>query len=222
MGHNFGGTILRLNQMQHTSFFFAVQISFSTFNFTSTEPLATPCIFTSFNIDLSASMPSLSEGVSLPPAAPDPHSCHLRGSFEHDIHTGGYDLRWSNMEEFESWKLSEEEASTIEFLCKEKVPPIGDAAHLWKKKLIFICAHGFTGGKDNYTKKTSHECKLPAKRVGCPCRLTIKLYPHTNEVLGSYHKSHSHEIVHTLRIFERKHVLKSNAFYALELSPIKW
>ena len=139
-------------------------------------------------------MPSLSEDVSLLPAAPDLHSRNLCGSFEHDIHTGGYDLCWSNMEEFESWKLSEEEASTIEFLCKEKVPPIGDAAHLWKKKIFFICAHGFTGGKDNYTKKTSHEHKLPAKRVGCPCRLTIKLYPHTNEVLGSYHKSHSHEI----------------------------
>ena len=38
------------------------------------------------------------------------------------------------MEEFESWKLSEEEASMIEFLYKEKVPSIGDAAYLWKKK----------------------------------------------------------------------------------------
>ncbi|KAJ7301891.1 hypothetical protein DFH08DRAFT_622795, partial [Mycena albidolilacea] len=43
-------------------------------------------------------------------------------------------------------------------------------------------------------KKTARGRKVPSKRIltGCPCRLTVKTYLGTDEVLGRYTHGHSH------------------------------
>jgi hypothetical protein len=97
------------------------------------------------------------------------------------------------MAEMQSWMRNEEERNTIEFVRKEKRPNQA-STQLWNEKDIYICARNFSGGKNNYTKKFSWTRKIPMKRIGCSCRLIVKTYPDTDEVLGHYTSEHSHEI----------------------------
>jgi hypothetical protein len=41
---------------------------------------------------------------------------------------------------------------------------------------------------------TEHQCKIESKKMGCRCKLLIKLYPHTSTILGHYQDEHSYEV----------------------------
>ncbi|KAJ7029405.1 hypothetical protein C8F04DRAFT_962988, partial [Mycena alexandri] len=57
---------------------------------------------------------------------------------------------------------------------------------------IYVCSRQGSGGKSKYQKKRDWGRKISSKRTGCPCRLTVKTYPGTSEVLGFYKSDHSH------------------------------
>jgi hypothetical protein len=115
----------------------------------------------------------------------------IRGSFTFDIHNG-YNLQWASLSEFQAWLEKEEEMKTIQMVRKE-IRPNRNTPHLWTEKHIYVCGRGFSGGKKDYKKKHTWTRKVPVKRIGCPCRLTIKTYPGVEQVLGQYSDNHSHE-----------------------------
>ncbi|KAH9024713.1 hypothetical protein EDB84DRAFT_1246658, partial [Lactarius hengduanensis] len=50
------------------------------------------------------------------------------------------------------------------------------------------------GGKPSYQKKHQWERKIPSKKTGCQCRLTVKRYPQTEVILGKYEDNHDHPL----------------------------
>jgi len=104
----------------------------------------------------------------------------------------------------EVWMLKEEDKNTIEFIKKDFTRPSSrDIGELWSTKQIYVCARGHSGGKSKYRKKHDWDRVVPVKKMGCPCRLTVKTYPYTGKVLGKYNKEHSHEIGNTNTRFTR-------------------
>ncbi|KAF8056882.1 hypothetical protein FPV67DRAFT_1372462, partial [Lyophyllum atratum] len=119
---------------------------------------------------------------------------NLRGSYEYD-QAHGFNLKWSNVAELERWIKKEEETKTIELIRKEARPnPDKGGFHLWDTRYFYVCGRSFTGGKNKYTKKHSWTRKVPVKRTGCPCRLTVASYPGTDTLLGMYNDVHTHDI----------------------------
>ncbi|KAJ7291853.1 hypothetical protein C8J57DRAFT_1043714, partial [Mycena rebaudengoi] len=64
----------------------------------------------------------------------------------------------------------------------------------WLQKTIYVCSRQGSGGKSHYQPTKGFARKIPSKRTGCPCHLTVKTYPGTTEVLGLYKSEHSHPI----------------------------
>src|SRR5271155_2582967 len=52
-------------------------------------------------------------------ASHDDKEIHSVGSFENDHQAGVYTLCWENIQEFERWKLKEEEKNTVEIIKKQ-------------------------------------------------------------------------------------------------------
>lgn len=117
-----------------------------------------------------------------------------RGSFDYDLENG-YTLKWDNLVKFQEWLEHETESKTIELVRKEIRPnPNRSTTNHWIEKHIYVCGRGFSGGKKNYKRKHAWTRKVPIKRTGCTCRLTVKTYPGRDTILGNYHDVHSHEI----------------------------
>jgi len=128
------------------------------------------------------------------------------GSFEHDFKTAGYVLCWENTHEMEVWLQKEEDKNTIEFIKKDFMCPSSkEIGKLWSTKQIYICAHGHSSGKSKYKKKHDWDRAVPVKKMGCPCRLTVKTYPYTRKLLGKYLNEHSHEMGNINTHFVRLH-----------------
>src|SRR5271163_2741834 len=126
-------------------------------------------------------------------ASHDDKEIHSVGSFENDHQAGGYTLCCGNIQEFERWKLKEEERNIVEIIKKQHFKPTALTAKLWTTKQIYICARGHSGGRSKYQKKHDQERSIPSKKVGCSCRLTLKTYPNTSKILGLYVDRHTHE-----------------------------
>ncbi|KAE9396162.1 hypothetical protein BT96DRAFT_1041194 [Gymnopus androsaceus JB14] len=104
--------------------------------------------------------------------------------------SGHFSLQWASKEDFTAWR-EEEQKKTIEFLENRRIWD-GDC---FDETVYYVCSRGATGGTAAYTKKNSHwQQKVPAKRTGCKCSLTIKSYLNTKTVVGKYNESHNHEI----------------------------
>src|SRR6266851_5951959 len=59
----------------------------------------------------------------------------------------------------------------------------------------FTSAHANCPGAGNSTKKNLHwNRKIDSKKTGCHCQVIIKLYPHTDTILGNYRNAHDHEV----------------------------
>ncbi|KAJ6570995.1 hypothetical protein DFH09DRAFT_916772, partial [Mycena vulgaris] len=82
---------------------------------------------------------------------------------------------------------------SIEFVKKNNLPR-HPSITTWKETHVYICARQGSGGRSKYQRKNTWDRKIPSKRTGCPCRLTVKSYPGTSEVLGFYKLAHSHDI----------------------------
>ncbi|KAF9552752.1 hypothetical protein CPC08DRAFT_597414, partial [Agrocybe pediades] len=115
------------------------------------------------------------------------------GSFEYDLQSGGYNLRWKNISEMEMWIAQEEEKSMIEYKRHKTKYSLNPS--VWSIKYIRVCGRSYSGGKDSYKRKHNWLRKVPVKRLEeCKVWLTIKIYPYTSEVLGRLTGEHSHPI----------------------------
>ncbi|KAH8980191.1 hypothetical protein EDB92DRAFT_1820639 [Lactarius akahatsu] len=104
----------------------------------------------------------------------DPAMSHWYGSTTHDWKRGKMTLEWANEEDFLAWLAAEESDQTIELICLRE----------------------WTGGhsKSGATASEGQERKIPSKKTGCRCQLTIKLYRHTETILGKYENDHDHPL----------------------------
>ena len=119
---------------------------------------------------------------------------NFRGTFDWAL-ANGYNLEWSSQTELDMWLQAEEEQNTIELIRKEVRPNKTQSEPTqWTEHHFYICGCAFTGGQNRYKKKHSWTRKVPVKRIGCPCRLTVAFFSHTNTILGKYNNMHSHEI----------------------------
>jgi hypothetical protein len=63
------------------------------------------------------------------------------------------------------------------------------------ERQVYVCLRQMSGGQKKYEKKNpGWHCKIDSKKTGCHCRVAIKLYPHTDTILGNYTNTHDHEI----------------------------
>ncbi|KAH9009639.1 hypothetical protein EDB84DRAFT_1245003, partial [Lactarius hengduanensis] len=122
-----------------------------------------------------------------------PATSHRYGSITHDRKRGKMTLEWANEEDFLAWLAAEESDQTIELI-------VSHVAHsdspLWRARRILKCSREWTGGhsKSGATAPEGRERKIPSKKTGCRCRLTIKLYRHTETILGKYENEHDHPL----------------------------
>lgn len=136
--------------------------------------------------------PMLPTSCQGPPDIDNADRARTIGSFERDLASGKYSLHWKSMHEMESWKLAEEEKYNVEFITtKEKH---ATAPQIWSTKHIYVCSRNLSGGKSHYARKHDRDRAIPSKKTGCTCRLTIKTYPNTKDVLGMYTAAHSHAV----------------------------
>ena len=122
----------------------------------------------------------------------------LSRSITHDRKGRKMPLEWSNEEDFRVWLVSEESEHGIKFI-------VSNTAHseslLWREQHILKCAREWTGGWPVQNKLTTEgkdvkiqERKIPSKKTGCRCQLTIKFYQHTDTILGRYEDAHDHPL----------------------------
>jgi hypothetical protein len=66
---------------------------------------------------------------------------------------------------------------------------------LWTEKWLYVCLRQLSGGRKPYEKKNlGWKCKIDSKKKGCHCWVIIKLYLHTDTILGNYMNTHDYEI----------------------------
>ncbi|KAJ7033910.1 hypothetical protein C8F04DRAFT_1352234, partial [Mycena alexandri] len=134
-------------------------------------------------------IPGYDPGYATPPpssASADP----IRGSFEWDLQRN-YKLRWESLEAMKGWMKVECHDKSIEFIKKD-IPARHPSITVWTETRVYVCARQGSGGKSAYQQKKNWTRKIGSKRTGCPCRLTVKTYPGTSEVLGFYKSDHTH------------------------------
>lgn len=139
------------------------------------------------------SIPDYNPGPEFQSTASDaaPESFTGVGSFDYD-QKHGYTLRWPSLMAVHAWMKQECLENSVEFV-KKGMPPRSEEVG-WLQKTIYICSCQGSGGKSHYQPTKGFARKIPSKRTGCPCRLTVKTYPGTTEVLGLYKSEHSHPI----------------------------
>jgi hypothetical protein len=104
------------------------------------------------------------------------------------------------------WLRAEERKNTIEFVVKEARPNKNKKDHHWLVKHIYVCARQGSGGVKKYDPKHPDRVRnIPARRAedGCTCRLTVKTYPDTSNILGLYVPEHSHPIGNANVVYTR-------------------
>ncbi|KAJ7022387.1 hypothetical protein C8F04DRAFT_923329, partial [Mycena alexandri] len=123
-------------------------------------------------------------------AFPDPTSQKPRqGSFEYDLASSKYPMRWENFRDFEVWLANEQQAQTIEL----RLVNTSHISPLYDRRLRYVCSRARTGGKKEYTKlHPEWNRKIQSKFTDFPCSLIVKQYPGTTVVLGKYSPDHNH------------------------------
>ena len=124
----------------------------------------------------------------------DPATSHRMGSIMYDRKENGYNLEWESRADFDRWLTHEQEALGIEIrITKTQASKV---RQLYLRCETFRCTRNGCGGIKPYVKKTTRERKIESKRIDgrCPCYVQIKLYPHTDTILGKYENKHSHDI----------------------------
>ena len=114
-----------------------------------------------------------------------------RGSMAYDREKGGMMLEWANEEEFLAWLAAEESEKTIGLIVSQIER---SNSPLWRERRVLRCSREFTGGKRDYQNGNQWERKIPSKKTGCQCRVTVKQYPQTEVMLGKYDGQHDHPL----------------------------
>ncbi len=126
-----------------------------------------------------------------PETAETPATSTRRGSFNYDRERGDYPLEWSDLAAFNAWRREEERRYSIELIASR----VRSGGHLWTQNRLYVCSRQLSGGRKQYEKKNPHwNRKIDSKKTGCHCRVIIKLYPHTDTILGNYRNAHDHEV----------------------------
>ena len=119
-----------------------------------------------------------------------------RGSYNYDrVH--GYPLEWSDFATFNAWRCEEELRYSIELIAStvKRGATVKRGGPLWTEKRLYVCLRQPSGGRTEFEKKhPDWRCKIVSKKTGCHCRVVIKLYLHTNAILGNYTNTHDHEV----------------------------
>ncbi|KAH9018239.1 hypothetical protein EDB84DRAFT_1442513 [Lactarius hengduanensis] len=103
----------------------------------------------------------------------DPTVTHRCGSIMSNQEKG-MTMEWANEEEFLAWRAAKESDKTIELIVNAHTN--GRVASRPRR----IPAEGAR--------------KIPRKKLAAWCQLTIKLYPHTETILGKYESEHDHPL----------------------------
>jgi len=123
--------------------------------------------------------------------AETPATSTRRGSFNYDWERGDYPMEWSDLAAFNAWCQEEELRCSIELI----LAVIKHRGPLWTERRVYVCSRQMSRGRKNYEKKNlGWHRKINSKKTGCHCCVTIKLYPHTDTILGNYINTHDHEI----------------------------
>lgn len=114
-----------------------------------------------------------------------------RGSLAYDCKKGGMTHEWNNEDDFWAWLAAEESSNSIELIVSQIRCSDSGA---WQEWCLFWCSHEFMGGNVTYQCKNDWERKIPSKKTGCQCCLTIKLYLQSDTILGKYENEHDHTL----------------------------
>ena len=118
------------------------------------------------------------------------------GSIMHDRKHGKMPSEWKDADDFRVWLEAEESDKGIELIVshvRHSDSPI------WQERRVLKCLCEWTGGRPAQNKSVSsapmeQDRKIPSKKTGCRCRLTLKFYRHTETILGNYESKHNHPL----------------------------
>jgi hypothetical protein len=120
-----------------------------------------------------------------------PATLTRRGSFNYDQERGEYPMEWSDLTAFNAWCWEEELHYSIELILSV----VKHRGPLWTERRVYLCSHQMSGGQKKYEKKNlGWHHKINSKKTSCHCCIAIKLYPHTDTILGNYMNMHVYEI----------------------------
>jgi hypothetical protein len=126
-----------------------------------------------------------------PETAETPATSTRRRSFNYDRERGDYPLEWSDLAAFNAWRWEEELHYSIELIASR----VRSGGSLWTQNWLYICSCQLSRGQKEYEKKNlDWKRKIGSKKTGCHCHIIIKLYPHTDTILGNYRNAHDHEV----------------------------
>ncbi|KAH9014443.1 hypothetical protein EDB85DRAFT_2157411 [Lactarius pseudohatsudake] len=128
----------------------------------------------------------------------------LYGSITYDRQKGEMPFEWDNKNTFLAWLAAEERDKAIKFIVsstrKSNSPN-------WRERHVYRCSREFSGGKWDPEDKSQFKHKIAPMKTGCQCRVTIKMYPHTDTILGKCEGDHDHTLgddnLRFLRLTER-------------------
>ncbi|KAJ7596229.1 hypothetical protein C8J56DRAFT_738006, partial [Mycena floridula] len=120
-------------------------------------------------------------------------------SFEYD-HVCDFSISWDSVDVMKTWLHCKQQKRGFELRLKDtRYNPLTPKypASFWTETYYYVCPHQGTSGASHYVKKNP-DCQqnVPNKQLdgSCLCRLTVKTYPGTSTVLGSFNDQHSHEL----------------------------
>jgi len=114
-----------------------------------------------------------------------------RGSFNYDWEHGDFPLEWSDLTTFNAWHQEEELCYSIELITSR----VRSRGTLWTQNWLYVCSCQLSRGWKEYEKKKPDwNRKIGSKKTGCCCYIIIKLYPHTNTILGNYRNAYNYEV----------------------------
>ena len=116
------------------------------------------------------------------------------GSMTYDQEENSYNLEWESRANFTQWLTHEQAVIGIKIQISKTQQSKVHQAQLYSTCKTFHCVHNGIGGKSCYMKKTTHERKIKSKQIDsrCLCYVQIKMYPHTDTILGKYNHNHFH------------------------------
>ena len=109
------------------------------------------------------------------------------GSIVYDCEKGTMPLEWENEDAFLVWLAAEEHKNVIQLVVSRTEH--SDSPNWWAQH-VYRCSQEFSGGIRVKRDQVQSNQKISTKKTGCWYRLTIKMYPHTETILGKYEGQH--------------------------------
>ena len=125
----------------------------------------------------------------------DPATTLRLRSITHDRKQGKMPSKWKNEEDFRAWLAAKESDKGIELVISVH----HSNSPIWQEQRVLKCLREWTGGRPAQNKSESpapveQDRKIPSKKMGCRCRLTLKFYRHTETILSRYESEHDHPL----------------------------